>query len=125
MAFAAQRPAPWDRLMDTAAFIVTLLVFVSVGFWYVENEMKKSDGAHGLFAVRQTEKPRKARVARYADGADAMRYRPRAKPEPGLQSPASSAIADSAKGGASPEEPPKYRRKERAWDRAVKLEDED
>jgi hypothetical protein len=100
--------------MDTAAFILALLTFLAVGFWYVENEMKASDGAHGLFAVRQAEKPRKARAARYA--ADTQRYRPR-----GAGSPAPAVANDDL----APAEAPKYRRKERAWDRAAKLDDAD
>jgi hypothetical protein len=98
--------------MDTAAFILALLTFLAVGFWYVENEMKASDGAHGLFAVRQAEKPRKARTARYAD--DAQRYRPRGAAAPAV-----------ANDDLAPAEAPKYRRKERAWDRAAKLDDAD
>lgn len=94
--------------MDTAAFIIALLVFVVVGFWYVENEMKGSDGAHGLLAVRAAEKPKGSVRPRYADGAEAQRYRARV------------AEAATAAGGA-----PKYRRKERAWDRAAKLDAED
>jgi len=101
--------------MDTAAYIVTLLVFVAVGFWYVENELKKSDGAHGMFAVRQAEKPRKARRQRYAEGGDANRYRARTHPE----APAKDAS------GAGAGEAARYRRKERAWDRAAKPDDED
>lgn len=103
--------------MDTAAFIVTLFVFVAVGFWYVENELKQSDGAHGMFAVRQAEKPRKARRLRYADGGDANRFRPRAQPE----APAKGASVAGANAG----EAARYRRKERAWDRAAKPDDED
>ncbi len=95
--------------MDTAAFIVALAVIVAVGLWYVENEMKQSDGAHGLLAVRQAEKLKKSRLPRFAEGVDALRYRPR--------------------GGADAPPPedraaPKYRRKERAWDRAAKEGDE-
>lgn len=97
--------------MDTAAFIVVLLTFLAVLFWYVESEMKGSDGAHGLFAVRQAEKPRKARAARHAGGAP--RYRPRAEPAPAA---ADGGIADGAA--------PKYRRKERAWDRAAARDEE-
>lgn len=100
--------------MDTVAFILALLTFLAVGFWYVENEMKASDGAHGLFAVRQVEKPRKARAARYAAGADAQRYRPREKP-----GAAPAVAADDL-----PPAAPKYRRKERAWDRAAKIDEE-
>lgn len=97
--------------MDTAAFIVALLTFLAVGFWYVENEMKASDGAHGLFAVRQAEKPRRPRAA---NSPDAVRYRPRGAP-----TPEAAANDDRAAGEA-----PKYRRKERAWDRAAKLDEE-
>ena len=79
----------------------------------MRKQMKASDGAHGLFAVRQAERPRKARAARYS--ADAQRYRPRGT---GATAPV---IADD---DLAPGEAPKYRRKERAWDRAAKLEDE-
>lgn len=103
--------------MDTAAFIVALLVIVAVGYWYVENELKASDGAHGLFAVRQTEKARKTRLPRFSEGA--ARYRAR------------GAGADGSAGsisGRDPERPPvaepKYRAKERAWHRAAKLDEE-
>ena len=102
--------------MDTAAFLLTLLVFGATLFWYVENEMKQSDGAHGVFAVRQAEKPRKARLPRFAENGEARRYRPREA------APASPAAAKDA---LSPTEAPKYRRKERAWDRAAKLDEED
>lgn len=102
--------------MDTAAFILTLCVILAVGYWYVENEAKASDGAHGLFAVRQAEKPRKVRVARYAAGEDAPRYRPREK-----SAPAPVIAADDV----VPAETPKYRRKERAWDRAAALDGDD
>jgi hypothetical protein len=96
--------------MDTAAFIIALAVFVVVAFWYLENEMKQSDGAHGLLAVEAAEKAKKVRAARYAQGADTPRYRPREKSAP---------VADLSPAGA-----PKYRRKERAWDRAAKRDEE-
>ncbi|MDZ7629558.1 MAG: hypothetical protein U5J99_14250 [Parvularculaceae bacterium] len=98
--------------MDTAAFIVALLVIVAVGYWYIENELRKSDGAYGLFAVRQAEKPRKAKPARFSEGA--ARYRARG-----------SAAADDAPATDSTAPPPaqKYRAKERAWDRAARLGD--
>ncbi len=102
--------------MDTAAFILALLVFLAVGFWYVENEMKASDGAHGLFAVRQAEKPRKSRLPRFAAEAAGQRYRAREKVGPEPLSGADEAATAQA---------PKYRRKERAWDRAAKAGDED
>jgi hypothetical protein len=98
--------------MDTLAYIVALLVFVVIGFWYVENEMKRSDGAHGLFAVRAAEKPKRVRVPRYADGAEALRYRPRGA--------AAEAAAEATAAATA-----RYRRKERAWDRAAKAGDED
>lgn len=101
--------------MDTAAFIVALLVFAVIGFWYVENEMKNSDAAHGLFAVRAEEKPRRPRLPRYGESAEAQRYRPRDA------SPAASARPEDALRAAAA---PKYRRKERAWDRAAKLDEE-
>lgn len=100
--------------MDTAAFILALFVLLAVGYWYVENEEKASAGAHGLFAVRQAEKSRTARVARYAGGGKGLRYRPRAK---------SQLAPDIGKIDLSPT--PKYQRKERAWDRAAKLGEED
>ncbi|MFN3958449.1 MAG: hypothetical protein ACK4NP_00890 [Parvularculaceae bacterium] len=102
--------------MDTLAFIVALLVFVAVGFWYVENEMKRSDGAQGLFAVRAAEKPKRVRVPRYAEGAEALRYRPRGA--------AAEAAAETSIAGPAPAAA-RYRRKERAWDRAAKAGDED
>lgn len=102
--------------MDTAAFILTLLVLLTVGYWYVANEAKASDGAHGLLAVRQVEKPRQARTARYADRADAQRYRQREK------AATASIIASD---DVVPAEAPRYRRKERAWDRAATLGEED
>lgn len=102
--------------MDTAAFVVTLLVVLAVGYWYVENEVRASDGAHGLFAVRQAEKPRRTRVARHAESADEKRYRPREK---------SAAPPVPGEDGLTPDAAPKYRRKERAWDRAAKAGDED
>ncbi|MFN0022505.1 MAG: hypothetical protein ACKVS5_01240 [Parvularculaceae bacterium] len=98
--------------MDTAAYIVTLLVILAVGFWYLENEMKQSDGAHGLFAVRQAEASRKKR----ADNK-APRFRPRGADAAGKDAepaPDSGSISGTAK----------YRRKERAWDRAAKLDDQ-
>ncbi len=103
--------------MDTAAFILALLVFVVIGFWYVENEMKRSDGAHGLLAIRAAEKPRRVRVPRYAEGDEAQRYRPRG-----------AGAVSAPETDAGPEAAPqtaKYRRKERAWDRAAKADDED
>ncbi len=100
--------------MDTAAFLIALAVFVVVGFWYLENEMKRSDGAHGLLAVEAAEKPKKVRTQRYAQGAETQRYRKREK-----SAPATVADAD-----LSPASAPKYRRKERAWDRAAKLDEE-
>lgn len=90
--------------MDSAAFIVALAVAVVVGFWYLENEVRKSDGAHGVFAVRPAEK-RRARSAR--------RYQAR-----GASAVVEAEGAPVEKGGASP----RYRRKERAWDRAAKRE---
>lgn len=102
--------------MDTAAFIIALSVFVVVGFWYVENEMKQSDGAHGLLAVQAAEKPKKVRAQRYAQGAETQRYRAREKSAPAL-----TPVADA---DLSPASAPKYRRKERAWDRAAKLGEE-
>lgn len=101
--------------MDTAAFILALLVFVVIGFWYVENEMKRSDGAHGLLAIRAAEKPRRIRVPRYTGGAEAQRYRAR------------GAEAGSGKADLAEDAPPaaKYRRKERAWDRAAKAGEDD
>ena len=101
--------------MDTAAFLLTLLVFAAIGFWYVENEMKQSDGAHGLFAVRQAERPRKTRLPRFAESSEARRYRPREA------APPSPAVAKNA---LSPADAPKYRRKDRAWDRAAKLDED-
>jgi hypothetical protein len=101
--------------MDTAAFIVALLVFLVIGFWYVENEIRASDGAHGLFAVRAAEKPRKTRGARYAGSAEAARYHKR------QQGTAASALADDDALAAAT---PKYRRKDRAWDRAAKLDED-
>lgn len=101
--------------MDTAAFIVALLVFLVTGFWYVENEIRASDGAHGLFAVRAAERPRKARASRYAEGADAKRYRTRQKADALTAAPDPLSSANA----------PKYRRKERAWDRAAKLDGDD
>lgn len=100
--------------MDTAAFIIALAVFVVVGFWYVENEMKRSDGAHGLLAVEAAEKPKKVRAQRYAQGAETLRFRPRE-----ISAPAPVADAD-----LSPASTSKYRRKERAWDRAAKRDEE-
>jgi hypothetical protein len=105
--------------MDTAAFIVALAVFVVIGFWYVENELKRSDGAHGLLAVRAAEKPKKSRLPRFAEGVDAPRYRPRGAGE-AAPPPADPANAGDLGAGAGP----KYRRKERAWDRALKLDEE-
>lgn len=95
--------------MDTAAFILALLTLVAVGSWYVENEMKASDGAHGLFAVRPAEKPRRTGSARFA--SDGQRYRVRAL------AGAAPAIANN---DLAPAAAPKFRRKERAWDRAAK-----
>lgn len=107
--------------MDTAAYIVTLLVILAVGFWYLENEMKQSDGAHGLFAVRQAEASRKKRTKMLA-GSDAPRYRPRGAIDQSEDPAAKGAgltPGDSASANAA-----KFRRKERAWDRAAKLDDE-
>ena len=94
--------------MDTVAFIVALLIIVVIGFWYVENEMKGSDGAHGLLAIEAAKKSTTSRASRHAEGAGAWRYRARGAK--------ATTPADSA---------PKYRRKERAWDRAAKLDDGD
>jgi hypothetical protein len=101
--------------MDTAAFIVGLITFLAIGYWYVENEVKASDGAHGLFAVRQAEKPRNSRTIRYAGAAEAQRYRPR-------EAAAAAPVLDDD--GLTPSSAPKYRRKERAWDRAAKLDED-
>lgn len=109
--------------MDTAAYIVSLAVFVAIAFWYLENEMKKSDGAHGLFAVRQAEKARKPRQPRGAGGADAARYRARDRGETGVTTPPPAAAAAKADPAAA--DAPRYRPKERAWNRAAKLDNED